>query len=129
MRGALKPDGVLAVGEPFLSETPPSGLLESWGVEAEPFRDLHGTVAALDAHGLELSGLIVASADDWDRYESPKWRAAREWAQANPASPIRAELLDRVAADRERYLRWERGCLWWAIFVARPVDAQHTGSV
>lgn len=116
MRSALRPGGVLAIGEPFANEVPfPEALRDEWG---EFPRDLAATAGALAAHGLELSGLVVASPDDWDRYESPKWSAAREWAAEHADHPGRGELLRQVAADRERYLRWERRFLGWAIFVA-----------
>lgn len=118
MREALKPGGILAIGEPFANELPfPDELRDEWGGGPH---DLAGVGEALESHGLALSGLIAASPDDWDRYESPKWRAIYEWAVAHPDHTERAELLRKDAAARRRYLRWERRYLGWAIFVARP---------
>jgi SAM-dependent methyltransferase len=117
MLRARRPGGVIAIGEPFANEwSLPEGMLAEWG---ETLRDLHGLVSALESNGLTLTGQILASQDDWDHYESQHWRAAWEWADLHPTHPERGELLARVAADRERYLRWERRSLGWGIFVAR----------
>lgn len=119
MRRAVKPEGVLAVGEPFLNEWPlPDAVRAGWG-EADEFRSLPAVAHAFALHELEIHGLIAATLDDWDRYETPKWRAARVWAEANPDHPDRAELLTAVAEARNNYLQWERRYLGWGIFVAR----------
>lgn len=117
MRRALKPDGVLAIGEVFANEIPfpPEAI-------AQHVYDLPGTVDVLQEHGLELMGLIAASPDDWDHYESMHWRAAREWAAENPDHADRAELLQHTATWRERYLRGGRRYLGWAIFVTKPAQ-------
>jgi len=120
MRRAVKSDGVLAIGEPFLNRPLPPEVAALAGPEAAQWRSLAGTVAALEAHGLELCGLITASPDDWDHYESPHWLAAREWAAANPDHPEREELLRGVRRAREAYFGWERDYLGWSIFVAAP---------
>src|SRR5215217_4626289 len=74
---------------------------------------------ALEGHGLALDGLIAASEDDWDRYASASWRAARSWAAANPEDPDRAEILSMTDGFRRRHLRFTRPHLGWAILVAR----------
>lgn len=114
MRRALKPGGALAIGEPFVRETPAAGSASA------PYRDLAGTAAALERQGLALRGLIEAAPDDWDRYLSQQWRAVEEWAAEQPEHPERGAMLRTVAAARERYLRWERRYIGWAIFVAAP---------
>ncbi|MBI3944983.1 MAG: class I SAM-dependent methyltransferase [Armatimonadetes bacterium] len=120
MRRAVKPEGVLALGEVFLHRAPlPPDVLEYAGDDVPTSRDLAETVAAIEARGLELTGFTAASVDDWDGYESLHWRAAREWARENPDHPGRDVVLERVRRGREGYFRWERECLGWGIFVAR----------
>ncbi len=116
MRRALKPNGVLAIGEVFANETP-------FPPEArhEQFRDLPATVAVLHENDLELTGLIAASPDDWDHYVSRHWRAVGEWAHHNPGHPHRVDLLEQNSTAQQRYFGWERRYLGWAIFVAKPV--------
>ncbi len=122
MLSALKPDGVLAIGEPFLNQRPlPLEVAAIVGPELAGLRDLAGTVTAFEGHGLELNGFIAASPDDWDRYESPHWPAAREWARANPDHPEREDLLRQAHESRAAYFRWQRQYLGWGIFVGRRV--------
>lgn len=122
MLGALKPDGVLATGEPFLNQRPlPPEVAALVPPELAAFPDLAGTVTAFEGFGLELNGFIASSLDDWDRYESPHWPAAREWARANPDHPEREDLLRQVLEGRAAYFRWERQYLGWGIFVGRRV--------
>ena len=61
----------------------------------------------------------MSSEDDWDNYESLHWQSVEEWAAANPAHPDREGIVSRLRESRERYLRWQRDHLGWAIFVAR----------
>jgi SAM-dependent methyltransferase len=118
LRRALRPGGVLAIGEPFLRSPPPEALLKECGADAFAYRDLPGAASALEAEGLTLAGLIASSADDWDHYESLKWGAGLRWARENPDHPWRAALLSRLAEDRAAYLRVDRPHLGWALLVA-----------
>lgn len=114
MRRALRPGGVLAIGEVFANELPfPPEMGDEFA------RDLATTVGVLSDNDLDLTGMIVASLDDWDRYESQHWRAVHEWAAENPDHADRDELLRANVTSREHYLRWQRRYLGWAIFVAR----------
>lgn len=120
MRRALRPSGVLAVGEVYLTRRP----LPADVAQAEPWTaellDLAGTIDLLCSHGLELTGLIAAAPDDWDDYEGRHWSTALRWAAANPEHPDRAEVLDQMRRSRDSYLRWQRESLGWAILIARP---------
>ncbi len=116
MKRALKPSGVLAIGDTFSNEVVPDALQ----ADAGEYVPLTEKVAALEAADLTLTGIVGASTDDWDRYVSGSWRAAHSWAAANPEHPGRAELLRTVQEGRELYLRFTRRYTGWAIFVARP---------
>jgi SAM-dependent methyltransferase len=59
----------IAIGEPF-ARTP--------GGEEEGWVDLPATVARFESAGVQLTGMVASSQDDWDRYESLHWRAAVE---------------------------------------------------
>ena len=107
---AVRPGGFVAIGEPFWRHE---------GVEADGFVDLAATVERLQSAGLALTGLIAASEDDWDRYESLHWRALEEWLAANPDHPDAAARRSRHLAARSNYLRSQRAQLGWAIFAGR----------
>ena len=73
------------------------------------------TVARFERAGFAVTGLIAASGDDWDRYESLHWRAIEEWLAEQPDDEFRA----KHTGYRRAYLRYERELLGWAIFVGR----------
>jgi SAM-dependent methyltransferase len=111
---AVPAGGLIAIGEPFWQQWP---LPE--GVEAEDFVGLRETVSRFEQAGFRVIGIIAASDDDWDHYESLHWRAIEEWVAQQPAHPRVEEL--RVAHDqlREDYFAFKRALLGWAIFVGR----------
>ncbi len=119
MLGALKPSGVLAIGDVFLQAPLPEKVAEREGISPGNYRTLEEIFAVLEACGLTLDGMIAGSPDDWDRYASASWRAAHAWAAANPDDPDRAEILSLTDRNRKEHLRFTRRHLGWAIFVAR----------
>ena len=102
--------GFVAIGEPFWHES---------GVAEDDFVDLVATVDRFQSSGLALTGLIAASEDDWDRYESLHWRALEEWLAANPEHGDAGAIREQHLARRDDYLRSQRARLGWAIFVGR----------
>src|SRR5215208_2580211 len=107
---AVRRGGFVAVGEPFWRQWPLPDAVESQG-----YVGLEETVARLEEPGLALTGLVAASADDWDRYESLHWRAIEEWLAEHPDAEFRAQ----HDGFRRGYLRTQRALLGWAIFVGR----------
>jgi SAM-dependent methyltransferase len=107
---AIQPGGFGAIGEPFWYQA---------SVEADEFVDLAATVERFQSGGLALTGLIAASEDDWDRYESLHWRALEEWLGANPEHRDAEAIREQHLARRDDYLHSRRTRLGWAIFVGR----------
>ena len=113
---------LLGVGEPFW---------RSWPLPPEPESDadkrtdedswlpLPETIERAESTGVRVVSLIASSEDDWDRYESLHWQTLDRWLAANPGHPQAEEFRARGSADRDRYLRWERAVMGWAIFVCR----------
>jgi len=77
------------------------------------------TVARFERAGFAVTGLIAASGDDWDRYESLHWRAIEEWLTDNPDHPEREGVRAQHERFRTDYFRYRRALLGWAIFVGR----------
>jgi SAM-dependent methyltransferase len=107
---AVRPGGFVAIGEPFWHQA---------DADALGFVDLVTTVERFQSGGLALTGLIAASEDDWDRYESLHWRALEEWLAERPEHPDAAAMRTRHLAARDNYLRSQRARLGWAIFAGR----------
>jgi SAM-dependent methyltransferase len=109
---AVRAGGFAAIGEPFWRDWP---LPER--VDAEDYVGLEATVARFEAAAFATTGVIAASEDDWDRYESLHWRALEEWLAGHDEPEIRA----RHEAYRSKYLAYQRALLGWAIFVGRKL--------
>jgi hypothetical protein len=112
---------LLAVGEPFwrVWPLPPAPELDGSALrtDEEEWLPLAETVERAESAGVRVLSLIASSEDDWDRYESLHWQTLDRWLAANPGHLQAEEFQARGAADRERYLRWERAVMGWAIFV------------
>ncbi len=118
LRAAVRSSGHLAIGEVFLRQPLPDGVVGRRS-GYEEFVSLAETAGHFDAAGLDLVALIASSVDDWDRYESLHWRAVADWLAANPDHPEAEEYRRRNDAHRSEYLAWERDTLGWGVFVAR----------
>lgn len=113
---------LLAVGEPFWRTWPLPSEAETGQpvhTDEEQWLPLPETVERFESTGVRVVSLIASSEDDWDRYESLGWQTLDEWLAANAEHPQAEEFRARGAAERDRYLRWERGLIGWAIFVCR----------
>jgi SAM-dependent methyltransferase len=118
---AVRTRGFVAVGEPYWRSWPLPAEFErnEDGEEDEDFVPLRETVARAESTGVEVVSLIDSSLDDWDQYETLHWLALDEWLAANPDDPQADEFRAQGRRYRDRYLRWERDLLGWAIFVCR----------
>jgi len=121
MARAVRPGGRIAIGEPFAKAPFPDAVRERWG---EYDRTLAELVGLVGSNGFEPTGVIAASDDDWDHYESPHWRAGLAWLNANPGHPEAETFRANVAEDRRRYFEEERDVFGWAI-----VTAERSGAV
>jgi SAM-dependent methyltransferase len=114
---------LVAVGEPYWRSSPlppaPDLAGSSPRTAEEEWLPLPETIDRAESAGVRVVSLIASSEDDWDRYESLHWRTLDRWLEAHPDHPQAEEFRARGAADRERYLRWERAVMGWAIFVCR----------
>jgi SAM-dependent methyltransferase len=110
----------VAVGEPYWRVWPPPPEAEPEEIVAgEDLLPLAATVERAESTGVRVVYLIVSSEDDWDRYDSLHWQTLDRWLEANPQHPQADEFRARGLAYRDRYLRWQRDSLGWAIFLCR----------
>lgn len=60
--------------------------------------------------------MVLASQDDWDRYEAAKWLTMRRWLEANPDDELAAEVRAKLSSEPERYAAYTREYLGWGVF-------------
>jgi SAM-dependent methyltransferase len=108
--------GFVAIGEPFWRQWPLPD-----GIEQEGFVDLEATVERFEQAGLAPTGIIAASEDDWDHYESLHWRATEEWLAEHPDHADADDIRTRHNHYRGDYFGVKRALLGWAIFVGRKL--------
>ena len=120
LRVAVRPGGLVLVGEPFWLESPPPGAAAALGFAEGDYVSLDGTLDRLEAAGLELVEMVLASQDSWDRYVAPHWWTIADWLAANPDDPDHAAMRRFLDDERRAYLRYGRRYLGWGVFVTRP---------
>ena len=111
---AVRPGSFAAIGEPFWREWPLPP-----GIDDQGYVDLAQTVGRFERAGFAITGIVAASDDDWDHYESLHWRAVEEWLAEHPGHADAAEIRARHERRRSDYFAFERALLGWAIFVGR----------
>jgi len=105
--------GHVVVGEPYWRRPIPNE------VDDMGYVSLAETVQRLEKAQLTTVGLIAASQDDWDRYESLHWRAVEDWLEEHPEDPDAPDIRGEHEGHRRRYLETTRDLMGWAMFVGR----------
>ena len=107
------------MGEPYWIEVPDPTLRAA--VEAgQGFADLAGTLDRFEAADAELVEMVLADADDWDRYSASQWRNVADWLLEHADDPDADAVRETRDEARRSYLAWQRRCLGWGVFVLRP---------
>jgi len=113
----VRPGGAVAIGEPYWRGWPlPAGFQPD---ADQDFRSLPAVVELFESAHLAPIALIAASEDDWDRYESLHWLALEDWLGEHEDDRDAPAFRERGRRQRERYLRWERDLIGWAMVAAR----------
>ena len=117
MKPFLKPGGLMLVGEPFWSATPPEKAYESSGIGRDA--TLVGTLDRVESCGMGLVEMVLANPNTWDRYVAAQWLTVDNWLRANPTDPEADALRGWITRSRRNYLEYERPGLGWGVFVLR----------
>jgi SAM-dependent methyltransferase len=121
MKPALKPGGLLLIGEPYWIDMPPSEAYAVMGIAEDEFASLFGTLERFELAGVELIETVLADADSWDRYVAPQWRTISDWLRDNPNDPDAPALREWHRQNQQSYLAYTRRYLGWGVFVLRVV--------
>ena len=119
MKPALKPGGLLLVGEPYWIDPPPETAYAAMGVHKDDYVSLDDTLDRFESVGMQLVEMVLANYDGWDRYEAPQWMAVDDFLSTNPNDPDAPALYEWIRNNRRRYLKYGRRYLGWGVFVLR----------
>ena len=118
-RNLVNASGTLLVGEAFWLEPPPAEAEIELSGSRGMFASLDGTLDRFESAGLELVEMLIASHDDWDRYEASQWAEGRAWLENNEGHPDAADFRDWISSNQLRYLKFGRRYFGWGVFVLR----------
>jgi SAM-dependent methyltransferase len=120
LRPAMRPGGLMLIGEPYWNEAAPEGALEALGAEPDDFTSLVGTLDRFETAGMDLVEMVLADGDSWDRYAAEQWFTISDWLRSVPADhPDAADMREFLAHGRRSHLEFLRRYLGWGVFVLR----------
>jgi len=122
LKQRTRPGGLILVGEPYKIKDPDQAYLDAEGDFAANLVTHHDNYRVGVDSGLTFLYSMVSSADDWDRYEGMTHRGAESYAIENPEDLDVPELLDLARQNTEKYLRWGRDTLGWAVYMFRKPE-------
>src|SRR5262245_40934287 len=120
MRPALRPGGLMLIGEPYWSEPPPDEAHAALGLGPTELTSLAGALGRFEAAGMQLVEMVLADGDSWDRYAASQWWTVAQWLDANPDHPDAPEMRRFLDGTRRSHLEYGRRYLGWGVFVLRP---------
>jgi SAM-dependent methyltransferase len=120
MLPALRPGGVLLVGEPYWISDPPADAYAALQLEPGLFTSLAGTLDRFTDTGLSLIEMVLANQDSWDRYVAAQWWTITEWLATHLDDPDVPAMRAFLEENRRSHLSYGRDYLGWGVFVLRP---------
>ena len=119
LSAAVRPGGLLLVGEGYWKRDPHPDYLAALGANRIEFTDHAGNVARAVKAGLVLLYASASSDDEWDHYEGMYLRAVERYAAENPGDPDSEAMRAHIRRWRDAYLRWGRSTLGFAMYLFR----------
>ncbi len=120
MRPALRPGGLMLVGEPYWTEPPPREAVAGMGCQPDDFASLAGTLDRFEGAGLELVEMVLADGDSWDRYAASQWWTVSRWLETHRDDPDAPAMREFLEKSRRSHLEYGRRYLGWGVFVLLP---------
>ena len=119
LRPALRPGGLVLIGEPYWIDEPPPAAYQDLGVGTADYTSLAGTLDRFEAAGTDLVEMVLADQDSWDRYVASQWWTIDRWLHANPDHPEAGAMAQFLHDSRGSHLRHQRRFFGWGVFVLR----------
>ncbi|MBM7080829.1 SAM-dependent methyltransferase [Micromonospora humida] len=115
---ALRPGGMLLVGEPYWRREPPDQetVAACHATVRDDFDDLPGLIGRMQGHGWDVVEMVLADQDSWDRYAAAHWLTLRRWLDAHPDDALAGSFRRELTEDPPRHVRYRREYLGWGVF-------------
>jgi SAM-dependent methyltransferase len=114
---ALRPGGLVLVGEPYWRHEPPPGASRAiFGVDDAAYLPLPDLVEQFHALGWDVVEMVAADEYGWDRYVAASWLNLRRWLDAHPGHELAGEIRAELTASQLTHTRYQREYLGWAVF-------------
>lgn len=69
----------------------------------------------------DLEYIARATHNEWDNYVTMDWYGYLRWIEQNPNHPEREEVIRHFHMDQDKYLKYDREYMGWAIYVLTPI--------
>jgi SAM-dependent methyltransferase len=114
------PESLVLMGEIFWKGKPSDQAIQTMGTRRGEWAEGLGQILSwFDDAGANLVEMVIASAEDWDRYEGLKWRTFDRWMLQNPDDQEFDALVAYAKKSQSVYLNYERPLCDWGVFVLR----------
>jgi ubiquinone/menaquinone biosynthesis C-methylase UbiE len=120
LKGLVKKNGYILVGEGYWKQTPSPKYLEALGgAEESELKNHADTVKVGEDLGLIPLWSYVANDDNWDDYEWLYSQSIENYCLENPDDPDYDAMLERIRKWRRTYLTWGRDTLGFGLYLYR----------
>jgi SAM-dependent methyltransferase len=114
---ALRPGGLVLVGEPYWRrEPPPEASRAIFGVDDAGYQVLPDLIERFQALGWDVVEMVAADENSFDRYVAGSWLTMRRWLDANPGHELAEMIRTELTASQRTHTRYQREYLGWAAF-------------
>ncbi|TAJ44032.1 SAM-dependent methyltransferase [Methanofollis fontis] len=111
--------GRIVIGERYWERASvPPEFSREWGDVLTEYEIL----SAAGEAGYEVRGVLRATADDWDAYESGNWGGLLAWMAENPDDPALPGVRDYLHRIQDEYAGYGREYMGFALFVLVPAS-------
>lgn len=122
LKPLLLPGGYILAGDLFWAQDPAPEFLAHLGTTRNVTTDYAGLVQCGIDHGLVPLYCATSSRADWEHYEWLYIYALERYAAEHPSDPLCNAVQAQARRVRERYLRWGRETLGFALCLFRKGD-------
>lgn len=121
MGSALKPGGLLLIGEGYWQKAPTAKYLEFIGDPVGIYRDFCGNITLARELGFDPVYAAASTLDEWDDFEWSHKRKHLKQLELHPDDEQVKRRLARTDHWIEGYLKWGRGTMGFGLYLFRKV--------